>query len=71
MSNLLNKTLIVCLISLMGQIGLIGIFLAPKVQAAGSDINLSVKVLPRPVTATINDFDFSRLNPNGQGKVYL
>ncbi|MCX6810175.1 MAG: hypothetical protein NTY30_00335 [Candidatus Berkelbacteria bacterium] len=55
----------------MGQIGLIGIFLAPKVQAAGSDINLSVKVLPRPVTATINDFDFSRLNPNGQGKVYL
>jgi hypothetical protein len=67
----LSKIISVCLLVIVCQISVVGIFLAPKVHAAGADVNLSVTVLPRPATDTINDFDFSKINPNGQGKVYL
>ena len=65
------KVILLGLLAVICQFSLLGVFLAPKVQAAGANVQLSVSVLPRPATDTINDFDFSQLNPSGQGKVYL
>jgi hypothetical protein len=35
------------------------------------EVKLSVSVVERTSDQTINDFVFSEINPNGQGKVYI
>jgi len=71
MSNLLNKVLsLAVLVVAILEFSLI-LFLANPAKAAGSEVKLSAAVLPLPASATINDFDFSQINPAGQGKVYL
>jgi len=39
-----------------------GMFLAKNVRAQDSEVNLTVQVLERKSSDTINDFDFSSLN---------
>lgn len=41
------------------------------VSAQTGEVNIKANVLDRRSTDTINDFDFSAINPNGQGKIYL
>jgi hypothetical protein len=38
-------------------------------KAAGENVNMSVTVLERKVTDTINDFDFSSLGASNEGRV--
>ena len=71
MSSLLNKVLpLVVLVVAIIEFSLISL-LANPAKAAGSEVKLSATVLSLPPSATINDFDFSQINPAGEGKVYL
>lgn len=57
------------LFSLLAQITLFALSV-PKASAAKSEINLSVVVRDRLPTETINDFDYSNINPDSQEKIY-
>jgi len=57
------------LFSLFMQITFVALSV-PKVAAAKSEINLSVVVRDRLPTETINDFDYSNINPDSQEKIY-
>jgi hypothetical protein len=47
------------------------LLLVEKVAAASANVNLSVVVRSRLSTETINDFDYSAINPLGEGNIYL
>ncbi|MEI6144007.1 MAG: hypothetical protein WCP91_00220 [Candidatus Berkelbacteria bacterium] len=71
MYSSLNKVLLLPVLAVaILEFSLI-LFLANPTKAAGTEVKLSATVMPLPPSATINDFDFSQINPAGEGKVYL
>ena len=71
MCSLSNKIVSFVLVLILAFEFSLVYFLTKPTKAHAASVELSATVLPLPPSATINDFDFSQINPAGEGKVYL